>query len=69
MKTFKEFEPFAKGKQLKTSTNNTCVIYTRVSTREQAENNMSLDTQRDKFSTYLGKVYFDFHYLRLTTRN
>lgn len=55
MKTFKEFEPFAKGKQLKTSSNNTCVIYTRVSTREQAENNMSLDTQRRACDIYAKK--------------
>ncbi|MBK7669570.1 MAG: recombinase family protein [Sphingobacteriaceae bacterium] len=48
-------EPFAKGKQLKTSANNTCVIYTRVSTREQAENNMSLDTQRRACDIYAKK--------------
>ncbi len=40
------FESFAKGKKhLLVSTSN-CVIYTRVSTKEQADNNMSLDTQR-----------------------
>jgi site-specific DNA recombinase len=39
------FSPFAKGKeQIRQMTNN-CVIYTRVSTKEQAENNMSLSTQ------------------------
>ena len=39
-------DQFAKGKkQLVVKTNN-CVIYTRVSTKEQADNNMSLETQR-----------------------
>ena len=40
------FEKFAKGHD--TSQKNTgsiCVIYTRVSTQEQAENNLSLETQ------------------------
>lgn len=40
------FDQFAKGrKQLQIKTGN-CVIYTRVSTKEQADNNMSLETQR-----------------------
>lgn len=40
------FDQFAKGKkQFQVKTNN-CVIYTRVSTKEQADNNMSWGTQR-----------------------
>src|SRR5437016_13297873 len=40
------FDQFAKGKkQFEVKTNN-CVIYTRVSTKEQADNNMSLESQR-----------------------
>jgi DNA invertase Pin-like site-specific DNA recombinase len=46
MKNLKQFDRFARGKTDEVKRNNTCVIYTRVSTREQAENNMSLDTQR-----------------------
>lgn len=55
MKQFKEFEEFAKGKLIKVNSGNTCVIYTRVSTREQAENNMSLDTQRRACDSYARK--------------
>ena len=40
------FQPFAKGgKKVKTNGGN-CVIYTRVSTKEQADNNCSLETQK-----------------------
>jgi site-specific DNA recombinase len=40
------FNQFAKSKkEFQVKTNN-CVIYTRVSTKEQADNNMSLETQR-----------------------
>lgn len=46
MKNLKAFERFAKGKPESEKRNNTCVIYTRVSTREQAERNFSLETQR-----------------------
>ena len=55
MKNIRAFEKFAKGKPAKTERNNTCVIYTRVSTREQAEHNMSLDTQRRACETYVRK--------------
>lgn len=55
MRTLKEFDAFAKGKPIKNQSNNTCVIYTRVSTREQAENNMSLDTQRRACDLYAKK--------------
>ena len=45
--SFEVFEQFAKGqKKLEKSANTNCVIYTRVSTKEQAENNQSLETQR-----------------------
>ncbi len=37
---------FAKGKVFKDERTNNCVIYTRVSTKEQADNNLSLETQR-----------------------
>ncbi|MCB0430789.1 MAG: recombinase family protein [Flavobacteriales bacterium] len=37
---------FAKGSRSAAVRSNNCVIYTRVSSKEQAENNMSLDTQR-----------------------
>jgi DNA invertase Pin-like site-specific DNA recombinase len=40
------FENFAKGKSAQVKRGNNCVVYTRVSTKEQAENNMSLETQR-----------------------
>ncbi len=57
MRNLKQFEEFAKGKPQKTeSSNNTCVIYTRISTREQAENNMSLDTQRRAYDKYAKKL-------------
>ena len=55
MKSIKAFERFAKGKPINAVRNNTCVIYTRVSTREQAEHNMSLDTQRRACETYARK--------------
>ena len=40
------FESFAKGKKVQKFKGSNCVIYTRVSTKEQADNNMSLETQR-----------------------
>lgn len=55
MKTLKGFEQFAKGKPDSEKRNNTCVIYTRVSTKEQAENNMSLETQRKACEHYSKK--------------
>ncbi len=39
------FRPFAKGSDAVRQYTNNCVIYTRVSTKEQADNNMSLTTQ------------------------
>lgn len=40
------FSSFAKGGKRQLSRTNNCVIYTRVSTKEQADNNLSLETQR-----------------------
>ncbi len=40
------FSPFAKGRQVQRSKGGNCVIYTRVSTKEQSDNNQSLDIQR-----------------------
>ena len=48
MNNLETFRPFAKSgsKQDLVRTEKNCVIYTRVSTKEQAEHNMSLETQR-----------------------
>src|SRR5947209_2209210 len=52
------FDQFAKGKkQFEVKTNN-CVIYTRVSTKEQADNNMSLETQRKMCEQFTQKSKF-----------
>lgn len=40
------FKSFSKGGQKAGSKGNNCVIYTRVSTKEQADNNLSLETQK-----------------------
>ena len=53
MTKLKSFDQFAKGKLIEPKKNNRCVIYTRVSTKEQAENNMSLDTQRKACEQYV----------------
>ena len=47
MESSNYFEKFARGKKELTHALNSkaCVIYTRVSTKEQAENNQSLETQ------------------------
>lgn len=49
------FDTFAKGKATTTERSGNCVIYTRVSTKEQADNNMSLDTQRKYCETFAVK--------------
>ena len=46
MKDLILFDSFAKGKSAEAVKSTNCVIYTRVSTKEQADNNMSLETQR-----------------------
>lgn len=50
------FDSFAKGKKTEQTLRNNCVIYTRVSTKEQADNNMSLDTQRKTCEKHANKV-------------
>ena len=60
MRTSKEtalepFEQFAKGAPLNSTITNNCVIYTRVSTKEQAEHNMSLETQGKACQEYARK--------------
>jgi site-specific DNA recombinase len=60
----KSLEKFARGKVQVDERTNFCVIYTRVSTKEQADNNLSLETQRkacDQFAiknNLLVKGYF-----------
>jgi len=47
--------PFAKGNKSIHVKSGNCVIYTRVSTKEQADTNMSLVTQRKACETYAQK--------------
>ena len=49
------FNVFGKGKQQSLKSSNNCVIYTRVSTKEQADNNMSLTTQKKACEFYASK--------------
>ena len=50
------FEKFAKGgNSTILQKGNNCVIYTRVSTKEQADNNLSLETQRKGCEVYVQK--------------
>jgi site-specific DNA recombinase len=52
------FAQFAKGgKSVRVKSSN-CVIYTRVSTKEQADNNMSLETQKKACESYAEKNAF-----------
>ncbi len=51
---------FAKGAEVaKLRKSNNCVIYTRVSTKEQADNNLSLETQRKGCEAYVVKHGYD----------
>lgn len=50
-----QFSPFAKGAQKLKQRGSNCVIYTRVSTKEQADNNLSLETQRKACEQYARK--------------
>lgn len=52
------FESFAKGKTKSTSKSLNCVIYTRVSSKEQADTNMSLETQRKYCEQFAQKSGF-----------
>jgi site-specific DNA recombinase len=49
------FSNFAKGQSAKTATGSNCIIYTRVSTKEQADTNMSLATQNKACNQYAEK--------------
>ncbi len=49
------FSSFAKGNQKQHVRTNNCVIYTRVSTKEQADNNLSLEIQRKACELYAHK--------------
>ncbi len=49
------FNSFGRGKQSNSIRTNNCVIYTRVSTKEQADNNLSLTTQRKACELYAVK--------------
>ncbi len=49
------FGQFAKGKKKSKSNGGNCVIYTRVSTKEQADNNFSLETQKKACEQYADK--------------
>lgn len=53
MKTLHSFQQFAKGKVVQDAkSNNNAVIYTRVSSKEQADTNQSLETQRKYCAEY-----------------
>src|SRR5712671_999099 len=54
------FQKFAKGHKdsLQSLESKKCVIYTRVSTKEQAQNNLSLETQRKSCEAYSQKNGF-----------
>ncbi len=49
------FSQFAKGRKKSKANGGNCVIYTRVSTKEQADNNFSLDTQKRACEQYAKK--------------
>lgn len=49
------FQQFGKGQKTERAKVNNCVIYTRVSTKEQADNNMSLATQRKSCEQFAHK--------------
>lgn len=56
MAEFSLFDSFAKGSNTTLSKKGSnCVIYTRVSTKEQADNNLSLETQRKACNQYASK--------------
>ena len=49
------FHPFVKGTPKSKFSGRNCVIYTRVSTKEQADNNLSLETQKKACELYARK--------------
>lgn len=52
------FNQFGKGELVKTARTGNCVIYTRVSTKEQADNNMSLTNQKKACINFAEKNKF-----------
>ena len=57
--SFAAFESFARGKKEQFVKTNNCVIYTRVSTKEQADNNFSLETQKKACVQYAEKNQYN----------
>jgi site-specific DNA recombinase len=53
------FNQFAKGAEAQIELGNNCVIYTRVSTKDQADNNMSLTTQLKLCQKYCEKNNYE----------
>jgi DNA invertase Pin-like site-specific DNA recombinase len=53
------FNQFAKGQKVEKAKTGNCVIYTRVSTKEQADNNMSLQTQRRYCDQFANKSAYN----------
>lgn len=55
-----EIKNFAKGAEItKAKKSNACVIYTRVSTKEQADTNLSLETQKKGCESYVSKLGYN----------
>ena len=55
MKQLEVFSKFAKGDKVVSIADSDCVIYTRVSTKEQAEGNLSLETQKKACDLHAAK--------------
>jgi site-specific DNA recombinase len=53
------FERFGRGRKEVFKRTNNCVIYTRVSTKEQADNNLSLETQKKACVQYAEKNHYN----------
>src|SRR5689334_7116592 len=60
MNDLTQFQQFAKGNNTAMrQRGNNCVIYTRVSTKEQADNNLSLETQKKGCDLYVQKSKYN----------
>ena len=59
MQNLNIFTKYAKGAQSLVKDDSECVIYTRVSTKEQAEGNLSLETQKKACDLYASKQKYD----------
>ncbi len=57
--TIDQFQTFARGRVAENKNCNRCVIYTRVSTKDQADNNMSLTTQKKLCEQYCVKNNYE----------